>query len=362
MLRKSAATHARQDGCSRDEIDLRGRWKKKTRQVDVYIDTEVPYPDAKVAAALCVGRPITYQIVPGCGIDDAWITNNVIPNLFKHHFCKKTAIVLGKAVLWACIDPMYKSYVPDELLQRVTSAYERTRFMDFDVNPIKKIGLVVVGSEGQLFIDLLPDPNANDDEQQQQQHNDITEENYRRRRKNAELQAVFSQLAAIKRQNEMLHSELEVMRTSVSTKLKTVFNSINRISIPHQFTLQTNITNTNNTQQSFSTSNSTGIFRGQKAKLYRNPKSLYILWQEFEHGVGERKAAKNFTREERGRCRFSYCRRNVFWELVSEMVRRGHTANSAIDKIYTVYGFKTSVTDILKKLVKDKQHHHRQFL
>ena len=59
-LRKSAATHARQNGCSRDEIDLRGGWKKKTRQADVYIDTEVPYPDAKVAGALCVGRLINY--------------------------------------------------------------------------------------------------------------------------------------------------------------------------------------------------------------------------------------------------------------------------------------------------------------
>ena len=32
-LRKYAATHARRNGCSRDEIDLRGRWKYLRRQV-----------------------------------------------------------------------------------------------------------------------------------------------------------------------------------------------------------------------------------------------------------------------------------------------------------------------------------------
>lgn len=370
-LRKSAATHARQNGCSRDEIDLRGRWKKKKRQVDVYIDTEVPYPDARVAGALCVGGPITYQLVAGCGVDDGWITNNVVPEIFKRHFCKKTAVVLGRAVLWACIDPMFKSFVPDDLLRRVTSAYERARLLDAGENPVKKVGLVVVGSEGQLFIDMLPEPDA-DGDLQQPSGAGVMEANLRRRRQNAELQAVFSQLAAIKRQNELLHAELEVMRTNFMGKMKRISDSLNRIAIPHQFTVQThvnsnnqtnNTTNNENSNSNYSILFSTGSRSDlRKAKLYRNPKSLYILWQEYEHGVGNRKAAKDFSRDERGKCRYSYCRRNVFWDLVSTMVRRGHTANSAIDKIYIVYGHRTSVTDILKNLVRDKQIHHRQFL
>ena len=372
-LRKSAATHARQNGCTRDEIDLRGRWKKKTRQVDVYIDTEVPYPDARVAGTLCVGGPILYQLVAGCGIDDGWITNNVVPEIFKCHFCTKTAVVLGRAVLWACIDPMYKSFVPDDLLRRVTSAYERARLLDAGENPVRKVGLVVVGSEGQLFIDMLPDLDG-DDDMQYPSGVGVTEANLRRRRQSAELQAVFSQLAAIKRQNELLHGELEVMRTNFTGKLKTISNSLNCIAIPHQFSVQT-VTNMSNGNTNSNTNNDNSDFNSnsilfstgsrsdlKKAKLYRNPKSLYVLWQEYEHGVGNRKPAKEFTRDERGKVRYSYCRRNVFWELVSIMVRRGHTANSAIDKIYTVYGHRTSVTDILKSLVRDKRINHRQFL
>ena len=90
-------------------------------------------------------------------------------------------------------------------------------------------------------------------------------------------------------------------------------------------------------------------------------RSLYILWQEFEFGIGGRKHAKVFTRSERGASRFSFCRRNVFWELVKTMVNRGHTANAAIDQIYQVFGLKSSVTEILKKLVDDKKTNHNRF-
>jgi hypothetical protein len=183
---------------------------------------------------------------------------------------------------------------------------------------------------------------------------------------------VFSQLAAVKRENELLHAELEAMRTNFMGKMKRILDSLNHIVIPHQFTDQTlvnsNIQTNNTTDNENSSSNhSILFFTGSrsdlgKAKLYGNPKTLYILWQEYEHGVGNRKAAKDFSRDERGKCRYSYCRRNVFWDLVSTMVRRGHTANSAIDKIFMVYRHRTSFTDILKNLVRDKQIHHRQFL
>ena len=54
-LWKLPATYARRNGASRDDIDTRGRWKKNTRQVDTYIDTLLPYPDARVASILSIG-------------------------------------------------------------------------------------------------------------------------------------------------------------------------------------------------------------------------------------------------------------------------------------------------------------------
>ena len=308
-LRKSAATHARKNGCSRDEVDLRGRWKKRKRQVDTYIDTEIPFPDAKVAASLCVGGPVAYLFVPESGVDDSWVLDNVVPNISKSHFCRKTAARLGRAVFWACLDPLYKSYVPDELLKRVTSSYEQVRYLEPDINPVKKVGLVVVGNEGQLFIDLLPDADGDQYNDEQPGAGDVRETNYRRRRQSAELQAVFSQLAAIRRQNELIQTDIDLTRTNLMNKMQKLIDSVNRLAIPAQF-CQSN-TNTNNSLNNYPIfNNSTTDTPRKKARsnatLCRNPKSLYILWQEYEFGIGGRKAAKCFNREEQGANRYSF--------------------------------------------------------
>ena len=44
-IRKMAATHARRNGCSRDDINIRGRWKRNNQMVDVYLDPEILYPE-----------------------------------------------------------------------------------------------------------------------------------------------------------------------------------------------------------------------------------------------------------------------------------------------------------------------------
>ena len=93
----------------------------------------------------------------------------------------------------------------------------------------------------------------------------------------------------------------------------------------------------------------------------RNPKSLYILWNEYEFGIGGRRPAKTLSKEERGEDRYKFYKRNIFWSLVVEMVKRGRSANEAIDAIYRAYGYKTSVTDIIKKLQEDKKNHFKQF-
>jgi hypothetical protein len=51
-IRKFAATHACRLGCTKDDKDICGRWKLKTCVSDVYKDSELPFPDAKVAEKL----------------------------------------------------------------------------------------------------------------------------------------------------------------------------------------------------------------------------------------------------------------------------------------------------------------------
>jgi hypothetical protein len=51
-IRKFASTRARKCGCTKDEKDIRGRWKSRGRVSDVYDDVELPYPGASCECRL----------------------------------------------------------------------------------------------------------------------------------------------------------------------------------------------------------------------------------------------------------------------------------------------------------------------
>ena len=80
------------------------------------------------------------------------------------------------------------------------------------------------------------------------------------------------------------------------------------------------------------------------ATLMPTPRRLHDLWQEFEFGVGGSCEAFSYT--ERGRSKHKCHRRKIVWDLISDLVRQGHTADWGIDRIYAVYGGQTSVSNI----------------
>ena len=61
-----------------------------------------------------------------------------------------------------------------------------------------------------------------------------------------------------------------------------------------------------------------------EARLLRCPRSLHDLWKKFEFGYSGCKPAKEWTTVERGRDRFNYYRRNLFWMKASDLVRAGY--------------------------------------
>ena len=89
--------------------------------------------------------------------------------------------------------------------------------------------------------------------------------------------------------------------------------------------------------------------------LYKNARTLYDLWQEYEFEIGGMKPAKLYTRAERGKNKSLYSRRNLFWQQVVRMVNAGHSSDSAIDAIYRVLGVSLSVTKILHCLLVAKR-------
>ena len=65
-----------------------------------------------------------------------------------------------------------------------------------------------------------------------------------------------------------------------------------------------------------------------RAVLYKGIKNLFDLWQEYEFGLSGNKPAKDFTRLERGKHKYAYCRRKVFWEIIIKLVNTGHISDT----------------------------------
>ena len=91
------------------------------------------------------------------------------------------------------------------------------------------------------------------------------------------------------------------------------------------------------------------------SKLSRCPRDLHSLWHEYEFGHGGSKPAREYTAVERGANKFAYSRRKVFWDAMDVLIRKGYTSDRAIDKLYTTYGLRTSVTKILSDMRRHRQ-------
>ena len=124
-IRKLASTYAASCCCTINEIEVRGRWKGEGRkQVHTYVSTTLPYPDAKVAAALCVGGPIKYVLKEGYGISEQFICGVVVP-LISRRFGKELAYTLGVPLLWGLMDKDFQKLLPVQYVQFVTHQYSK---------------------------------------------------------------------------------------------------------------------------------------------------------------------------------------------------------------------------------------------
>ena len=102
--RKFPSTYARSNGCTPGEIEIRGRWKHQGHRV-VFQDIDVKqlFIDAKVAAALCIGGPIKYDLTGEANavVSNEWLFRNVVPCI-RARFSADSRLcsVLGLLLLW----------------------------------------------------------------------------------------------------------------------------------------------------------------------------------------------------------------------------------------------------------------------
>lgn len=368
-IRKYAATFARRCGVTKDEKDIRGRWKGAGRVSDVYDDVELPYPDAKVAEKLCGGGACFYLPNPryDTAMLNSFVLNHVVPNV-KKRLPESACLVLGRALLWLICSPLVDDYVPTDLKDKVLADWAHIRGgsevdtpappvldnEEHESNPIQQVAVNVSGDHGAVFIDTIGDLEQGEGARGvgHQQGTNVTVRN--------QLIGVQSCLLSMRQENLELKHAINAMKVNMERNFQMVNGNIRQLAMrpARNLARATGIVGQQHEPatrpQQFGGA-AGGDHAMMLATLMPTPRSLHDLWQEFQHGVGGRKAARLFSHSERGRSKHRYHRRKIVWDLVAGLVRQGHTADAGIDRIYAVYGGQTSVTNIINGLKRDRK-------
>ena len=375
-FRKLPATWASMLGAPQNEIDIRGRWKKGQGRVSSrYINPHQPYQDAKVCGLLCVDGPIKYQLRNGCGVSSMFLREHVCPQVtaFFEQQAEEggTGIVdvLGTALLWACFDPQVQTRVPQFIRDRVKAEYGAIRPEAFseDVNPVKKVRLVIYQVGEALLIDEEPAAGGPGDEDEPPPVNNEDGILHRQRRTvvlqaagrqqladhtTAQLHGISMRLTRVEEQVVATAGELKL---EIQRQFSTVNKNVRRLQITAPAVRRGGNNNGNHHGDDAPIATQP---RRREVQLSKRPKDLYSLWAEYTHGLGGLKAARDFTSVERGAAKQKYYRRKTFWDVVATHVDGGFTAPTAIDLVYQVYGRNLSVTMVLNKMLEDRKRYN----
>jgi hypothetical protein len=310
----------------------RGRWQSRRSTVDIYIDTNLPYPDAKVASALSgPDGPCQYKLCSSMIniTDDELATfaprsKEVLPSL---------ALLMAKALIWASFEDL--SFMPTSMKEKWKLRFQPylTSFVVGD-NPVNRIPLFVSGEGDRMCLTELPVDDSGVTNLPSTEWNTsfaAYELNIRRK-----MEEIANRHAA----------ELQRGLANMSRELAMVKANVARIAVqPMARSIAPN-----------EAEDDARISEGaMRLKYLGTPKNLFDLWKEYEFGLNGKKPAKSLTSAERGQCASSYSRRKIFWDLIEKMIRKGHTSLVSIDRVYRVYGRCNSVNTILLQLRADRR-------
>ena len=138
-------------------------------------------------------------------------------------------------------------------------------------------------------------------------------------------------------------------------QFQTLSAAIRRIQRQPDQLLAAHAANAQHIQQQLAQPVAAGAVANNNATLSPTPRTLFDLWNEWTTGLGGRKAAMHFTAQERGACKHKFTRRKRAWDIIRALIRSGHTAQTAIDRIYAVYGQGSTVTTILNRIATDRR-------
>ena len=386
--RKFPSSYARANGCSPDEIKIRGRWKfQGTRVVFRYIDVKQLFIDAKVAAALCVGGPIKYELIGEAKavVTNEWLFRNVVPCIRERfsgdsRFC----CVLGLSLLFGCFDEELSQELPLHIVARVRNAWDETGVplpvtpAGVTTNPVQRVPLHVYRINDTLCIDpvvalptlqqqgtivaaaaggeetaagagvaLMPGPSGRGN------HYD-------------DLQAILIQLQHQRQQMTNMEQRIDGSLSSFRAWTRNQFNVVNNNIRRFGGTIQGAIARQDPAQaqerRAAANEQAQAVMENQEAgsaSLSPAPKTLHELYTEWQYGIGGRKAARLWNSRERsqqaGGIKQKFYRRSVVWKTINRLVNKGCHIQEAIHMIKDAYGHNCTISEYINKIIQDRQ-------
>ena len=387
--RKTGASQAKRRGAAGDEVDHRGRWvmKKGSRIVNqVYISPEDIYADAHVASLLAIGGPIRYKSKQAVGkyITTKWLADNVVVNIAKR-FTEDESLIrnLGLALLWLAHDEQARDdlVMPAELKTRIQAAYEDLIVENKPAQPVDRISLHVYRHGEETVIEEVLSQERREDDQQQQMSN-VGDELARMPATAGSsagtqhvLQTVVIQQRQLQQQIQQLQQAMLTMdqrnREWTENKFRTINDNIRRFGgtiqsgiarqDPQRIAAVARYNQEDHSRQHDILHPANYTQRGRQwPKLAPNVRDLMVLWNEWEFGIGGRKAAKDWTAQERGgggdkKVKQMYHRRKNIWRVQLLLVNKGRSIHSANALIERTYGPQLSLTGISQAIAQDRQ-------
>jgi hypothetical protein len=286
--------------------------------------------------------------------DKNLILTNVVPHMRKR-LSESCCYILGKALLWYIFCP--NNTVPQEFANRIKFELKEIYLAsgvdgvdDPDFNPVTKVPVIISGDEGTVFsIEVVEE---------------LARGEFARTGAGGaagagiceQLLAVQSGISQLRRDVQDIILNQGVDRSTVMKKLCIVNGNVKRIGYQPARMIVAAATrqeeNFNLLAGVVARAGGGGMLGHEPpvASLSPMPRNLFELWREYQHGIGGRKPACNFSRAEKGRVKHKYHRRNVVWLIIDNLVRLGFTAETAIDRIHAIYESQTSVTEIINQL------------
>ena len=335
-VKKWATTMSQRCGAPKDDVNYRARWKTSKAMQDQYLEIQLDWPDINAASRLCHRGVCVYKERDDSSVTDQWLAASVTPAI-RGAFGDRVAVILAKPLLWACYDANAADLVPPDLRQLIVNRYSLLNRTEAEVNPIRQIRIIPSNHDGVVHMDEIPDEDTADREGGfgrggQEWRNAIYAKICTTQTNVAEIKNhQLTELAEIKRQLRTLTAMVRGLSYDPARRAGGGGGGGGgRCAVPQ------GVPNT-----------------GKPATLYPHPRTIEAMWDEYQNGIGGRKPARDFSRRERGSCKFKFARRKLIWDAVERLLDMGNDLSTACNKIRRVFG-DVSMTRLINLIWQDK--------